>query len=105
MILTFNEDIGVDRSLIFIEGNSVDLPTSSHTISGRTVEVTLTTALTDTTTSLTVALHVGAVFDDAGNFNAALAATTVLNQLNAAPSAPTGLTAEPAPDETPAAGR
>ena len=101
VILTFNEDIGVDRSLIFIEGNSVDLPTSSHTISGRTVEVTLTTALTDTTTSLTVALHVGAVFDDAGNFNAALAATTVLNQLNAAPSAPTGLTAEPAPDETP----
>ena len=101
VILTFNEDIGVDRSLIFIEGNSVDLPTSSHTISGRTVEVTLTTALTDTTTSLTVALHVGAVFDDAGNFNAALAATTVLNQLNAAPSAPTGLTAEPAPDKTP----
>ena len=101
VILTFNEDIGVDRSLIFIEGNSVDLPTSSHTISGRTVEVTLTTALTDSTTSLTVALHVGAVFDDAGNANAALAATTVLNQLNAAPSAPTGLTAEPAPDETP----
>ena len=101
VILTFNEDIGVDRSLIFIKGNSVDLPTSSHTISGRTVELTLTTALTDTTTSLTVALHVGAVFDDAGNANAALAATTVLNQLNAAPSAPTGLTAEPAPDETP----
>ena len=101
VILTFNEDIGVDRSLIFIKGNSVDLPTSSHTISGRTVELTLTTALTDTTTSLTVALHVGAVFDDAGNANAALAATTVLNQLNAAPSAPTNLMAEPAPDETP----
>ena len=101
VILTFNEDIGVDRSLIFIEGNSVDLPTSSHTISGRTVEVTLTTALTDTTTSLTVALHVGAVFDDAGNANAALAATTVLNQVSAAPSAPTNLMAEPAPDKTP----
>ena len=101
IILTFSEDIGVDRSLIFIKGNSVDLPTSSHTISGRTVELTLTTALTDTTTSLTVALHVGAVFDDAGNANAALAATTVLNQVSAAPSAPTNLMAEPAPDETP----
>ena len=101
VILTFSEDIDVDRSLIFIKGNSVDLPTSSHSISGPTVELTLTTPLTDSTTSLTVALDDAAVFDNAGNFNAELAATTVLNQLNAAPSAPTGLTAEPAPDETP----
>ena len=101
VILTFSEDIDVDRSLIFIKGNSVDLPTSNHSISGPTVELTLTTPLTDSTTSLTVALDDAAVFDNAGNFNAELAATTVLNQLNAAPSAPTGLTAEPAPDETP----
>ena len=47
-------------------------------------------------------LAAGAVQDaTAGNGNAALAATTVLNQVSAAPSAPTNLMAEPAPDETP----
>ena len=102
MILTFREDIGaVTRSLITIEGNSVALPTNADSISGPTVELTLTTALTDSTVSLTVALVIGAVTDAAGNDNAAITAITVLNQLNAAPSAPTGLTAEPAPDETP----
>ena len=102
VILTFREDIGaVTRSLITIEGNSVALPTNADSISGPTVELTLTTALTDSTTSLTVALVIGAVTDAVGNDNAAITATTVLNQLNAAPSAPTGLTAEPAPDKTP----
>ena len=102
VILTFTKNIGaVTRSLITIEGNSVALPTNADSISGPTVELTLTTALTDSTTSLTVALVIGAVTDTVGNDNAAITATTVLNQLNAAPSAPTGLTAEPAPDETP----
>ena len=102
VILTFSENVFVlDRSVITIQANSVTLTTSSGSISGRKVELTLTTALTDSTASLTVALAAQAVVDAAGNDSAALAATTVLNQLSAAPSAPTGLTAEPAPDKTP----
>ena len=102
VILTFSENVFVvDRSVITIQANSVTLTTSSDSISGRKVELTLTTALTDSTASLTVALAAQAVVDAAGNDSAALAATTVLNQLNAAPSAPTNLTAEPAPNKTP----
>ena len=102
VILTFSENVFVvDRSVITIQANSVTLTTSGDSISGRKVELTLTTALTDSTASLTVALAAQAVVDAAGNDSAALAATTVLNQLSAAPSAPTNLMAEPAPDETP----
>ena len=102
VILTFSENVFVvDRSVITIQANSVTLTTSGDSISGRKVELTLTTALTDSTASLTVALAVQAVVDAAGNDSAALAATTVLNQLSAAPSVPTNLMAEPAPDETP----
>ena len=103
VILTFSEDIGsVDRTYIAIyHSGSTVVPTSGDSISGRTVELTLTTALTDPTTSLTMDLAVNAVFDTASNRNDGLVGTTVLNQVNAAPSAPTGLTAEPAPDETP----
>ena len=102
VILTFSEDIGtVTRSQITIEGDNVALPTNAENITGPTVELTLTTALTDSTTSLTVALDADAVEDAVGNGILAVSATTVRNQLNAAPSAPTGLTAEPAPDETP----
>ena len=103
VILTFSEDIGsVDRTYIAIyHSGSTVVPTSGDSISGRTVELTLATALTDPTTSLTMDLAVNAVFDTAGNRNDGLVGTTVLNQVNAAPSAPTGLTAEPAPDETP----
>ena len=80
VILTFSEDIGsVTPSLITIEGNSVALPTSGDNIVGPTVELTLTTALTDSAASLTVALAVGAVTDAVSNDNAALAATTVIN--------------------------
>ena len=89
VILTFSEDIGtVTRSLITIEGNSVALPTSGESISGPTVELTLTTALTDSAASLTVALAVGAVSDAAGNDNATLAAATVTNAVVSA-TAPT----------------
>ena len=107
VILTFSEDIGsVVRNKISIYDATVNfLPTSGDSISGRTVELTLTTALADSTTSLTIDLAVGFVTDAVGNDNASLTATTVLNQVSAAPSAPTGLMAEPAPDETPAAGR
>ena len=103
VILTFSEDIGtVARNKISIYDATINfLSTSGDSISGRTVELTLTTALTDSTTSLTIDLAVGAVTDAVGNDNASLGGTTVLNQVNAAPSAPTGLTAEPAPDETP----
>ena len=102
VILTFSENVFVvDRSVITIQANSVTLTTSGDSISGRKVELTLTTALTDSTASLTVALAAQAVVDAAGNDSAALAATTVLNQLSAAPSAPTNLMAEPAPDKTP----
>ncbi len=89
VILTFSEDIDtVTRSLITIEGNSVALPTSGESISGPTVELTLTTALTDSAASLTVALAVGAVSDAAGNDNATLAAATVTNAVVSA-TAPT----------------
>ena len=103
VILTFSEDIGsVVRNKISIYDATVNfLPTSGDSISGRTVELTLTTALADSTTSLTIDLAVGFVTDAVGNDNASLTATTVLNQVSAAPSAPTGLTAEPAPDKTP----
>ena len=86
VILTFSEDIGsVTPSLITIEGNSVALPTSGDNIVGPTVELTLTTALTDSAASLTVALAVGAVTDAVSNDNAALAATPVINAINNAP--------------------
>ena len=82
VILTFSETIGsVTPSLITIEGNSVALPTSGDNIVGPTVELTLTTALTDSAASLTVALAVGAVEDTATNGNLAVAATAVINAL------------------------
>ena len=89
VILTFSEDIGsVTPSLITIEGNSVALPTSGDNIVGPTVELTLTTALTDSAASLTVALAVGAVTDAVSNDNLALAATAVTNAItdNAPPA-------------------
>ena len=105
IILTFNKNIdSVDRTNITIldsdDVNNV-FSTSGDSISGRTVEITLTTALTDPTTNLIIDLGVGAVTDAVGNSNADLLGAAVLIQLSAAPSAPTGLTAEPAPDETP----
>ena len=103
IILTFNKNIDtVARNKISIYDATVNfLSTSADSISGRTVELTLTTALTDSTTSLTIDLAVGAVTDAVGNDNAILGGTAVLNQVSAAPSAPTNLMAEPAPDETP----
>ena len=91
VILTFSEDIGsATPSQFTIEGDSVALPTSSSNINvvGPTVELTLTTALTDSAASLTVALAVGAVTDAVGNDNAVLAATTVTNAVGST-AAPT----------------
>ena len=102
IILTFSEDIGAaPHTGIAIEGDGNLLQTSGSSINGPKVEITLTTPLSDSTTSLTVEISVGSVLDIATNGIQYVSATTVLNQVNAAPSAPTNLMAEPAPDETP----
>ena len=77
IILTFNNNIDtVARNKISIYDATVNfLSTSGDSISGRTVELTLTTALTDSTTSLTIDLAVGAVTDAVGNDNASLGGT------------------------------
>ena len=88
VILTFSEDIGaVSHSDITLQANSVTLSTTMASVAGTKVELTLTTALTDSTATLTVALAADAVEDTASNGNLALAATGVTNALivNAAP--------------------
>ena len=84
VILTFSEDIGsVNRADIAIfHSESFLIPTSNDSISGRTVELTLTTALTDSTWSLGVDLAVEAVTDAVGNANAVLVAAAVINALD-----------------------
>ena len=104
--LTFNENIEeATPSLFTIEGNNVELPLGNQvSINARTVVLRLATALTDTTASLTVTLDAEAVEDVPGNANLARSAVTLLNNVGVAPTgpdAPTGLTATPAPDETP----
>ena len=62
------------------------------------VAITLTTALTDTTATLTVALAADAVDDDAGNGILAVAATPVTNAVDSTattPETPTNLSATP----------
>ena len=85
VILTFSEDIGsVNRAYIAIfHSESFLIPTSNDSISGRTVELTLTTALTDSTWSLGVDLPVEAVTDAVGNANAVLVAAAVINAVDA----------------------
>ena len=84
VILTFSEDIGsVNRAYIAIfHSESFLIPTSNDSISGRTVELTLTTALTDSTRSLGVDLAVEAVTDAVGNANAALVEAAVINAVD-----------------------
>ena len=80
VLLVFSEAIGaVSRSDITIQANSVNLSTTTASVAGTKVELTLTTALTTTATNLTVALSADAVDDAVGNGNLALAATTVTN--------------------------
>ena len=82
VLLTFSETIGaVNRTNITIQANSVTASTSAASVAGTKVELTLTTALTATTTNLTVALAADAVEDTAGNGNLALAATGVTNAI------------------------
>ena len=80
VILTFSEDIGsVDRTNITIMSGTDTLSPSAASVAGTTVELALTTALTATTTNLTVALSADAVEDAAANGNLAVPATAVTN--------------------------
>ena len=102
IILLFSEDVsGADRNDFTVESNSVAQTIDSTGGTGRLILLVLATALTASDTNLTVALAVGAVTDIVGNSILAQSAVTILNQVSAAPTAPTGLTADPAPDETP----
>ena len=94
VLLTFSEAIGaVSHSDITIQANSVNLSTTMASAAGTKVEITLTTALTDTTATLTVALAADAVEDAATNGILAAAATPVTNAVsttgsNTAPTFP-----------------
>ena len=80
MILTFSEDISsVDRTKITIMAGGDVASTSAASAAGTTVELALTTALTATTTNLTVALSADAVEDAAANGNLAVSAAAVTN--------------------------
>ena len=68
IILTFNETIAtVDSTKITVKSGMTDLLTTTHSNSGITVEITLTTALTMSATDITVTLAEDAVTDGAGN--------------------------------------
>ena len=102
IILSFSEDVsGADRNDFTVESNSVAQTIDSTGGTGKLILLVLATALTASDTNLTVSLAVGAVTDIVGNSILAQSAVTILNQVSAAPTAPTGLIAEPAPDETP----
>ncbi len=80
VLLVFSEDIGaVSHSDITIQADSVNLSTTMASVAGTKVELTLTTALTDSTATLTVALAADAVDDTATNGILAVAATGVTN--------------------------
>ena len=97
VLLVFSEDIGaVSHSDITIQANSVNLSTTMASVAGTKVEITLTTALTDTTAMLTVALAAAAVDDAASNGILAVAATPVTNAVDSTattPETPTNLSA------------
>ena len=82
VLLVFSEDIGaVSHSDITIQANNVNLSTTMASVAGTKVELTLTTALTDSTATLTVALAADAVEDTATNGILAVAATGVTNAI------------------------
>ena len=82
VLLVFSEDIGaVSHSDITIQADSVNLSTTMASVAGTRVELTLTTALTDSTATLTVALAADAVEDTATNGILAVAATGVTNAI------------------------
>ena len=108
VVLVFSEAIStVSHSDITIQANSVTAATSAASKTGTKVELTLTTALTDSTATITVALAADAVEDNAENGNLALAATGVTNAVGST-TAPTvsgvALTSDPGSDNTYAIG-
>ncbi len=108
VLLVFSEAIStVSHSDITIQANSVTAATSAASKTGTKVELTLTTALTDSTATITVELAADAVEDNAENGNLALAATTVTNAVGST-TAPTvsgvALTSAPGSDNTYAIG-
>ena len=100
VILTFSETVtGVIRSNITImAGTTTLLSTSAARVAGTTVELDLFSTVIDATMMLTVELATSAVFDGAGNFNLAVAATAVINAIGST-TAPTvtgiALTSDP----------
>ena len=95
VILTFSENLGsVDQTKITIRAGGNVVSTIGQITTGTRVELTLMTALTNPSTTLTVALAVGAAEDDAGNGNLAVPATAVTNALGA-PDVPQSLSATP----------
>ena len=103
IILTFNKNIfSVDRSKIkLFESGTTPLSSTAASSSNKIVTITLTNAILSTSGPITVELVAEAVDDVPGNSNAAQSSTSVTVNLQATPLAPTSLTAEPAPDETP----
>ena len=100
-ILTFSEDIDYTSSKFKLFESTTALSTSAFTSLNKKLTIELTTAVLSSAGPLTVELEADAVEDLVGNGILAVGSTTVLNQVSAAPSAPTNLMAEPAPDETP----
>ena len=88
IILTFSENVSSPlRARIIIKSGTTTLTNTAATAAGTKVEVTLTTALTATSASLTVELSAGAVEDTPGsNGNLALAATPVTNAVPVPPT-------------------
>ena len=83
VILTFSETLlsTLLRTNITIQANGVTATTSAASAAATKVELTLTTALTDSTATLTVALAADAVEDTATNGILAVAATGVTNAI------------------------
>ncbi len=100
-ILTFSENINIDDSKFKLFESTTALSTTAFTSLHNKLTIELTTAVLSSAGPLTVQLEADAVEDLVGNGILAVGSTTVLNQVSAAPSAPTNLMAEPAPDETP----
>ena len=101
IILTFSENINIDDSKFKLFESTTALSTTAFTSLNNKLTIELTTAVLSSAGPLTVQLEADAVEDLVGNGILAVGSTTVLNQVSAAPSAPTNLMAEPAPDETP----
>ena len=105
--ITFSESIKPVTSLtgftVAVNGTTATIDSIAHP-SGLIGQLALTLDSADTIAAgetVTLALAADAVDDQVGNGNAALAATSVTNNVPTVPHAPTSLTATAAPDPTP----